>query len=98
MPRVTETNSSEEALLGWKRSVAGDVVVPMLRRLLGRGLVERHGITLALTALGVSTADQLAAEMTPEQRDRVELVAADFRTNPDLALKRLTSALPAGSV
>lgn len=98
MPRVTETDSSEEALLGWKRSVARDVVVPMLRRLLGRGLVERRGITLALTALGVSTAEQLAAEMTPEQRDRVELLAADFRTDPDLARKHLTSALLGGSV
>ena len=29
MPRVTETDSSEEALPGWKRSVAGGVVVPM---------------------------------------------------------------------
>jgi hypothetical protein len=93
MPRATETDSSEEALLGWKRSVAGGVVVPMLRRLLGRGLVERRGITVALTALGVSTADQLAAEMTAEQRNRVELLAAEFRADPDVARKRLTSAL-----
>ena len=50
LPRVTETESSEEALLGWKRSVAGGVVVPMLRRLLGRGLVERRHLTLALNA------------------------------------------------
>jgi hypothetical protein len=98
MPRVTETDSSEEALLGWKRSVADGVVVPMVRRLLGRGLVERRGITLVLTALGVSTADQLAAEMTAEQRDRVELLTADFRTDPDVARKRMTSALPALSV
>ncbi len=93
MPQVTETNSSEEALLGWKRSVASGVVVPMLRRLLGRGLVERRGITVAVTALGVSTANHLASEMPYEQRDRVELLAAAFRTDPDLARKRLTSAL-----
>lgn len=98
MPRVTETDSTEEALLRWKRSVAGGVVVPMLRRLLGRGLVERRGITLGVTALGVSTADQLAAEMTSEQRGRVELLAADFRTDPEVARTRLTSALLTGSV
>jgi hypothetical protein len=98
MPRVIETDSSEEALLGWKRSVAGDVIVPMLRRLLGRGLVERRGITLVVSAVGISTADKLAAEMTLEQRERVELLAAEFRADPDIARKHLTSALPAGSV
>jgi hypothetical protein len=97
MPRVTETDSSEEALLGWKRSVAGGVVVPMLRRLLGRGLVERRGITLALTAAGVGTADRLASAMAPPKRERVELLAGEFRADPLLARQRLTSALPAGS-
>ena len=96
LPSVTETESSEEALLGWKRSVAGGVVVPMLRRLVGRGLVQRLGLTLALTSLGVGTADQLAAAMAPEQRGRVELLTAEFRANPELALERLTSALPVG--
>jgi hypothetical protein len=98
MPQMTEADSSEEALLSWKRSVADGVVVPMLRRLLGHGLVKRDGITLELTALGLSTADQLAAEMIPVRRDRVELLTADFRTDPDLARKRLTQALRAGSV
>ncbi len=98
MPGVTETDSSEEALLGWKRSVAGGVVVPMLRRLLGRGLVERRGITLALTAAGIGMADQLAGSMAPLKRERVELLAGEFRADPLLARKRLTSALPAGSV
>jgi hypothetical protein len=97
MPRVTETDSSEEALLRWKRTVAGGVVVPMLRRLIGRGLVERRGIALGVTALGVSIAD-LVAEMTSEQRGRVELLAADFRTDPEVARERLTSALLMGSV
>ncbi|HEX4345597.1 MAG TPA: hypothetical protein VHZ31_08555 [Solirubrobacteraceae bacterium] len=97
LPRVTETDSSEEALLGWKRSVASGVVVPMLRRLLGRGLVQRRGLTLALTPAGVGTADQLAAAMAPSQRARVELLAGEFRADPGLARKRLTSALPAES-
>jgi hypothetical protein len=98
LPQVTETDSSEEALLGWKRSVAGDVVVPMLRRLFGRGLVERRGFTLALTAAGVGTADQLAGAMAPPKRERVELLAREFRADPLLARERLTSALSAGSV
>lgn len=97
LPRVTETDSSEEALLGWKRSVAGGVVVPMLRRLLGRGLVQRRGLALALTPAGVGTADQLAAAMAPSQRARVELLAGEFRADPGLARERLASALPAGS-
>lgn len=96
LPSVQETDSSEEALLGWKRSVAGGVVVPMLRRLIGRGLVERNGLTLGLSAAGVAVADQLAAVMTPERRGRVELIASEFRADPDDARKRLTSALDAG--
>lgn len=98
LPRVTETDSSEEALLSWKRSVAGGVVVPLLRRLLGRGLVQRHGLTLALTPVGVGTAHQLAATMAPSQRERVELLAGAFRADPGLARERLTSALPTGGV
>jgi hypothetical protein len=98
MPRVTETDSSEEALLGWKRSVAGGVVVPMLRRLFGRGLVERRGFTLALTAAGVGTADQLVGVMAPPKRERVELLAREFRADPLHARRRLISALSAGSV
>lgn len=97
LPTVQETESSEEALLGWKRSVASGVVVPMLRRLLGRGLVQRRDLTLALSPLGVGAADRLAGAMAPEQRGRVELLAAEFRANPELARERLTSALPAGS-
>jgi hypothetical protein len=96
LPRVPETDSSEEALLGWKRSVAGGVVVPMLRRLLGRDLVQRRGLTLALTAGGAGTAAQLAAAMVQSQRERVELLACEFRADPGLARERLTLALPAG--
>jgi hypothetical protein len=95
LPSTTETDSSEEALLGWKRSVAGDVVVPMLRRLLGRGLAQRRDLTLELTAAGVDTAWQLAAAMAPHERARVELVAGEFRADPVVARERVTSALSA---
>lgn len=96
LPSETETDSSEEALLGWKRSVAGGVVVPMLRRLLGRGLVERCGLTLALTPAGVGTAHRLATAMASPQRERVELLAGEFRADAGLAREHLTSALSAG--
>src|SRR5262245_58269362 len=39
-PGVTETESSEEALLRWKRSVGGRTLAPMIGRLIARGLIR----------------------------------------------------------
>lgn len=91
-----EADSSEEALLGWKRSVAGDVVVPLLRRLLGRGLVRSDRTTLELTVAGTEAASRVASAMASSQQRRVELVAGAFRSDPVLARDRLAAALPRG--
>lgn len=96
LPSVQEAESSEEALLRWKRSVASDVVVPMLGRLIGRGLVRRQGLTLTLTPTGADAATQLAEGMGADRRDRVKLVTAEFRADPEQARRRSLNALSEG--
>lgn len=96
LPSSQEAESSEEALLRWKRSVAGGVVVPMLRGLIGRGLVERQGVVVGLGRKGLDAAGRLSAAMAPDRRDRVKLVTAEFRADPAWARQRLWSALADG--
>lgn len=96
LPSSQEAESSEETLLRWKRSVADGVVVPILRRLIGRGLVERHGVAVGLGRKGLDAANRLSAAMAADRRDRVKLVTADFRADPARARQRLWSTLADG--
>ncbi len=93
LPSTQEAQSSEEAFLRWKRSVAGRVVVPMLRRLIGRGLVERRWAFLALTPSGAEATQKLTEVMAPDRRRRAAVIAAQFRANPDQAHENLHRAL-----
>ena len=68
--RLQETRSTEETFLAWKRSLAGEVIVPMLRRLIARGLVERDSLYLRLTATGHAAAQRLQAGLAPERHEQ----------------------------
>jgi hypothetical protein len=94
LPSSSETLSSEEALLRWKRAVGASVVAPMLGRLIARGLITHHPPgDLRLTARGGSVAQQLSEDVDLAQRDRIALAAAEFRDGSDEAHDRLRLVL-----
>jgi hypothetical protein len=93
LPSLQETRSTEETFLAWKRSLAGEVIVPILRRLIARGLVERDALYLRLTGTGHAAAQRLQAGLAPERHERMERVIAEFRADPERAHTRLRRAL-----
>lgn len=96
LPSVEEARSTEETFLAWKRSLAGQVIVPMLRRLIARELIERDSLYLRLTAPGHAAAQRLQDELATERHERIERVIADFRVDPRQANTRLRRVLVEG--
>ncbi|HXC24079.1 MAG TPA: hypothetical protein VNU28_05795 [Solirubrobacteraceae bacterium] len=93
LPSPQETRSTEETFLAWKRSLAGEVIVPALRRLIGRGLVQRDSLYLGLTATGHGAAQSLQARLAAERHERTERVVAEFRVDPERAHTHLRRVL-----
>jgi len=93
LPSPQETRSTEETFLAWKRSLAGQVVVPMLRRLIARGLIERDSLYLRLAAPGHAAAQRLQDGLAPERHERIERVISEFRVDPEQAHTRLRRVL-----
>jgi hypothetical protein len=90
LPLSAEAQSSEEALLRWKRAVGASVVAPMLGRLIARGLIaHRPSGELRLTARGGGVAQRISEDVDLAQRDRITLAAAEFRDDSDEAHDRL---------
>jgi hypothetical protein len=94
LPSASEADSSEEALLSWKRAVGTRVVAPILGRLIGRGLVTHRRLgALHMTPQGMRTAAGAAAQLDPMRLDRIERTAGTFRFDPDGAHERLRLVL-----
>jgi len=94
LPSPAETQSSEEALLRWKRAVGTSIVAPMLGRLIACGLITHHASgELRLTAHGNGVVQQLSEGVDLTQQTRIALVAAEFRDGPDEAHNRLRLVL-----
>ena len=93
LPSPQESRSTEETFLAWKRSLAGEVIVPMLRRLIARGLVKRDSLYLRLTTSGYEAAQRLQVGLAPERQERAERVTAEFRVDPDRAHTHLRRTL-----
>ncbi|MGI8730456.1 MAG: hypothetical protein ACR2LK_10785 [Solirubrobacteraceae bacterium] len=94
LPSASEADSTEEALLRWKRAVAARVVAPMLGRLIARGLVTHDRLgTLRVTPHGMATAVRAAAQLEPMRLERIERTAAAFRDDPDSVNERLRLVL-----
>jgi DNA-binding MarR family transcriptional regulator len=96
LPSLQEARSTEETFLAWKRSLARQVIVPMLRRLVARGLIERDSLYLRPTAPGHAAAQRLQDELAPERHERIERVIAEFRVDPEQANTRLRRVLVEG--
>lgn len=94
LPSASETDSTEETLLRWKRAVGARVVAPMLGRLIARGLATHHSSgALRVTSHGRATAAGAAAQLEPMRLERIERTAFAFRDDPDGAHARLRLVL-----
>jgi hypothetical protein len=94
LPSASEADSTEEALLRWKRAVGARVVAPMLGRLIARGLVTHgHLGALRVTPHGMATAADAEEQFEPTHLERVKVTAAAFRDDPDGAHERLRRVL-----
>lgn len=94
LPQMQETESSEETLLRWKRSIALEVITPWLGRLIGRGLVTQTAArTFQMTALGAATQDKLTQALVEDHRERLQLLAKEFGADSGGARKRLSRAI-----
>jgi hypothetical protein len=94
LPSSSEADSTEEALLRWKRAVGARVVAPMLGRLVARGLATHdRPSALRVTAHGTATAAGVAAQLEPMRLERIDRTAAAFRDNPLGAHERLRLVL-----
>ena len=94
LPSSAETESSEEALLRWKRAVGTSVVAPMLGRLIARGLVShRPPGEVLLTNRGSIVAQRLSEAFDVTHRDRITLAAVEFRDDSAGAHDRLRAVL-----
>ncbi len=94
LPSSAEADSTEEALLRWKRAVGARVIAPMLGRLIARGLATHRRIgALRVTSRGVATATGAAAHLEPTRLERIERMAGTFRDDPDGAHERLRLVL-----
>lgn len=93
-PHQTETESSEEALLSWKRSVGDQVLAPMLGRLVSRGLVGRSGDgRIAILPLGSQMANGLQKRLGTLEKARLEFVTQQVETDQHGAREWLREAL-----
>lgn len=94
LPSVAEAQSSEEALLRWKRSAGASLVAPLLGRLVGRGLVTQaaRGV-LVVTDVGRVVGDRLRGAVSDEERERLALAAGEFAGDPAGARDRLRRSL-----
>lgn len=98
VPSVAETESSEEALLRWKRSVGGRILAPMIGRLVARGLVRRRTDgRFALEKRGEEVAKRLGRSAGDIEGERLPRLAGQVAMNPQAARQSLLAALAAGS-
>jgi len=97
VPGSAETESSEEVLLRWKRSVGGQTLAPMIGRLIARGLVRRAtGGRFLLTTRGAETVTDLNAAHAIDG-ERLPRLAAYVSQNPAASRKALFAALQEAS-
>jgi hypothetical protein len=93
-PRAAETDSSEEALLRWKRSVSGRILEPMVGRLIARGLIRRAPTgRFAPTSRGVQVVDALGGAGGSIDGLRLPGLAAHLSQNPAASRQALLAAL-----
>lgn len=93
-PGPTEAESSEEALLRWKRSVSSRVLAPMVGRLIARGLIRRAPSgRFAPTSRGVEVANNLAGAGGSIDGLRLPRLAAQISKNPVASRQALLAAL-----
>jgi hypothetical protein len=94
VPRSAETESSEETLLRWKRSVGGRTLAPMVGRLIARGLIRRAtGGRFSLTPRGVKAVEELSATGGAIDGERLPGLAAYVSQNPAVSRQALFAAL-----
>jgi hypothetical protein len=76
-PSDAETDSSEEALLRWKRSVLDRILHPMIGRLIARGLITgSDGGSFRLHPRSQRVAEQLRESLGEQELARLQLVGA----------------------
>jgi hypothetical protein len=95
LPAVSERESSEEALLRWKRAVGPAVVTPMLGRHIARGLIRHDGLGLRLTQRGAAIAHRFSEVMDVHMTERIDFATEVFRRDASDAHRRLREALAA---
>jgi len=94
VPGATETESSEEALLRWKRSVGGRTLAPMVGRLIARGLIRRTPTGgFALTSRGGEAVSDLGGAGGSIEGERLPRLAAHASRNPAASRQALLAAL-----
>lgn len=94
VPSATETESSEEALLRWKRSVGSRALAPMIGRLIARGLVRRRsGGRFEVASRGDEAIERLRGSTGSIERERLPLLAAQIVESPLVARQSLLAAL-----
>lgn len=93
-PPASEVESSEEALLRWKRSVGAQILAPMLGRLIARGLVtqSREG-RLAILPRGKRAAQELQGSFGSPEQSRLMFVAEQIQADEQGARELLRAAL-----
>lgn len=93
-PSASETESSEEAFLRWKRSVGAQILTPMLGRLIARGLLSLSSQgRLAISPRGRQIADELREGLRPREQARLNIVAEEVRADEQGARVWLRDAL-----
>jgi hypothetical protein len=93
-PGAAEAESSEEALLRWKRSVSGRVLAPMVGRLIARGLICRAPSgRFAPTSRGVEVVNNLGGAGGSIDGLRLPRLAAHISQNPVASRRALLAAL-----
>jgi hypothetical protein len=94
VPGSAETDSSEEALLRWKRSVGDRTLAPMIGRLIARGLVRRvtNG-RFSLTSRGIEAVEELLASDGAIEGERLPGLAAHLSQNRAASRQALFAAL-----
>jgi len=94
VPSPTETESSEEALLRWKRSVGSRALAPMIGRLIARGLIRRgSGGRFEVAPRGDEAIERLRGSTGSIERTRLPKLAAQVAKNPSVARQSLLAAL-----
>lgn len=94
VPTETEAESSEEALLRWKRSVSPRILAPMVGRLIARGLIRRKaGGRFELAKRGEEVANQLRQTTRGIEQERLPGLAALLAVDPRAARRSLLAAL-----